>query len=126
MSEDIKNEELEAMSEEEGQEIIVFPHEDGTEEYFVADCHFDVDGKTYAVLVNVTSLVGEDGCGCGCEDHHHDEDCECGFDGDEYESFIARVDYDEDGEPVYAAPETEEEFEKAKAAYNALDFEDEE
>ena len=32
MSEDIKNEELEAMSEEEEQEIIVFPHEDGTEE----------------------------------------------------------------------------------------------
>ncbi len=119
MSEEIKNEELEAMAEEEYDEVIVVTNDAGDEMYFVQECIFPVGDKTFALLVDVTE---EDECeeGCDCHEHHHDEECDC-----EDNVVLARVVFDEDGNPEYIAP-TEEEFEEAKAAYEALEFEDEE
>ena len=59
-------------------------------------------------------LVAIDACAC------EDEDCNCEHEEDEDpDVFIARVDFDEDGEPIYLDP-TDEEFEAVKAVYDKM------
>lgn len=118
MSEDIKNEELEAMAEEEYDEVIVLKDEEGNEMYFVEDFIFPVGKKTFAILINVTEQCDDEEC--GCHEHHHDEECDC-----EEEAILARVEFDEEGNPQYVAP-TDEEYEEAMTAYDALEFDEEE
>lgn len=117
MEKDIKNEELEAMAaEEEADEIVVvLTDEEGNESYFVEEMVLPVDGKNFAILVGVDEDCCEDE---ECECHHHDEE-------DDDNVIIARIDFDENGEPVYVGP-TDEEFEKVREAYENLDWEDDE
>ncbi len=112
MEKDIQNKELDAMTEEEMQEnIVVITDEEGNESYFVEEMVIPVGNKNFAVLVG----IDEDGCGC------EDEDCHCHEHEDDEEEnvIIARIDFDENGEPVYLGP-TDEEFEAVKAEYEKI------
>lgn len=112
MEKDIKNEELEAMAEEEMDNVVVITDEEGNESYFVEEMVIPVGNKNFAILVGVDMDCCEDD-ECHCHDHEHGED-------DEDENvIIARVEFDEDGEPVYVGP-TDEEFEAVKAEYEKL------
>ena len=64
----------------------------------------------YLSLKTQSILVGE-----ACED----EECECHDENDEPDVYIARIDFDEDGEAIYLDP-TEEEFEAVKTAYEEM------
>lgn len=109
MEKDIQNKELEAMTEEEMQEnIVVITDEDGNESYFVEEMVIPVGDKNFAILVGVNADE------CGCED----EACHCHEHGEEDDEnvIIAKIEFDENGEPVYVGP-TDEEFEAVKAEY---------
>ena len=85
--------------------------EEGNESYFVEEMVIPVGNKNFAVLVG----IDEDGCGCENEDchcHEHEDD-------EEENVIIARIDFDENGEPVYLGP-TDEEFEAVKAEYEKI------
>ncbi len=99
-----------AEQEEDLQEdLVVVTDEEGNETYYLEEMVIPVGGKNYAVLVQV------DDCACTEECHCHDAE-----DGDEEENVvIARVEFDENGEPVYLDP-TDEEFAEAQAAYEQL------
>ena len=120
MEKDIKNEELEAMQEEEECAIVVLTDEQGVEHYFAEEAVIPVGDKNFAVLVGVDV---EDCCEdpeCHCHEHEHEAE-----EDDEENVIIARIDFDENGEPVYVGP-TDEEFEAAKKAYAEMFPEEEE
>lgn len=108
MEKDIKNEELEAMAEEEQENIVVLTDENGNESYFVEEMVIPVGDKNFAILVGITVDDCCDDEECHCHDHEDEEEDE--------NVVIARIDFDEDGEPVYVGP-TDEEFEAVKVAY---------
>ena len=96
MEKDIKNAEFDAMTEEEIQDsIVVLTDDEGNESYFIEEMVLPVGDKQFAILVG----INED---C-CEDE--DENV-----------IIARIEFNEEGEPEYVAP-TDEEFEAVKVAY---------
>ncbi|MBQ7318008.1 MAG: DUF1292 domain-containing protein [Phascolarctobacterium sp.] len=109
MEKDIKNEELEAMAEEDMEEsIVVLTDDEGNESYFIEEMVIPVGDKNFAILVGISADCCEDE-ECHCHhDHDHEEEDE--------NVVIARIDFDEDGEPVYVGP-TDEEFEAVKVAY---------
>lgn len=88
--------------------IVTLTGEDGTEEDYEEVDTLEVDGKLFSILVHISAE----------EEHDHDCDCGCGEDT----AIIARIDMI-DGEAVYVAP-TDEEFEKAAKAYEAMVEED--
>lgn len=99
--------ELEMMEDEE--QIVVMTDDEGNEYYYREEMIIPLDGKNFSMLVAVDDCDCEDE-ECSC--HEHEED-------DEPDVFIARVDFDEDGEAIYLDP-TEEEFEAVKVAYEAM------
>ncbi|HIU64748.1 MAG TPA: DUF1292 domain-containing protein [Candidatus Avacidaminococcus intestinavium] len=103
----MENEELELLEDDE--QIVVMTDEEGNEYYYREEMIIPCDDKNFALLVAID--------GCDCED----EECECHEEHEEEEPdvYIARIDFDEDGEAVYLDP-TEEEFEAVKAAYEAM------
>ncbi len=104
-----KIEELEEMEEEQ---IIVVSDEEGNELYYREELVFPVGDDTYAILVGIDI----EAC-----DH---EDCDCHDGEDEENIIIAKVEFDESGEPAYVSP-SDEEFEKVRAAYEAMFSEEE-
>lgn len=92
------------MTMEDEDMIVVFTDDDGNEFYYREDFMVEIDDKKFAVLASL-SPEGEDDCGCD------DEDCECGGD-----TFIARIEKDENGEEIYVDP-TDEEFDAVREAY---------
>ena len=71
----------------------------------------------------------EEECGCGHDHDHahvHDEECGCGHDHEEEDEdegpniILAKIVTDANGEVDIQVP-TDEEFEKARIAYEALD-----
>lgn len=117
--EEKNNEILDNMSFDDEEAIVVtITDDEGNETEFIQEMVVPVGDKQFAVLVALDD--------CDCED----EECECHHDhehGEEEDEnvIIARIDYDEDGEPIYVAP-TDEEFEAFQETYENLDWEDEE
>ena len=106
MEKDIKNAEFDAMTEEEIQDsIVVLTDDEGNESYFIEEMVLPVGDKQFAILVG----INEDCC--------EDEECHCHDHEDEDENvIIARIEFNEEGEPEYVAL-TDEEFEAVKVAY---------
>lgn len=103
---DIEKDMPEAETEEQ---IVIMTDEEGHEFYYREEMVIPVDNKNFAMLVAI-----DDACEC------EDDDCQCHSEEDEDpDVFIARVDFDEDGEPLYLDP-TDEEFEAVKAAYEKM------
>ena len=92
MSEEMNNELEEVI-------IVTATDDDGNEVNYQEVQRIDIDGKVFALLVEVPDS----------------EDDDADDDGD---AIVARVDV-EDGEEVYVAP-TDEEFEEVQKAYDAL------
>ena len=92
MSEEMNNELEEVI-------IVTATDDDGNEVNYQEVQRIDIDGKVFALLVEVPDS----------------EDDDADDDGD---AIVARVDV-EDGEEVYVAP-TDEEFEAVQKAYDAL------
>lgn len=92
----------EKLLETEDQEaVVVITDEEGNETYYLEEMVIPMDQKNFALL---TQIPGED-----------DTDP----DDEEDNVIIARVDFDENGEPVYLDP-TDEEFEAVRKAYEEI------
>ena len=107
---DLKDIKLDGFNDEvEEENIIEITDDDGNVTYFAEEMVIPVNGKNFAILVEVPI-----------------DEAEVVETGDE-NVIIARIDFDEKGEPLYVGP-TEEEFEEVKAAYETMtaDWDDEE
>lgn len=92
----------EKLLETEDQEaVVVITDEEGNETYYLEEMVIPMDQKNFALL---TQIPEED-------DTDPDEE--------EDNVIIARVDFDENGEPVYLDP-TDEEFEAVRKAYEEI------
>ena len=92
----------EKLLETEDQEaVVVITDEEVNETYYLEEMVIPMDQKNFALL---TQIPGED-----------DTDP----DDEEDNVIIARVDFDENGEPVYLDP-TDEEFEAVRKAYEEI------
>ncbi|MBR2181845.1 MAG: hypothetical protein IJ858_00200 [Acidaminococcaceae bacterium] len=122
--------------EEETIETYEFTDDEGQDHCFVVESKFKVGEDDYVALLEVDPAIfeeGEDECGCGHEHgqehahaHEHGDECGCGHEhGDEDEDeepniILAKIVTDADGEVDIQVP-TDEEFEKARKAYEALE-----
>ena len=122
--------------EEETIETYEFTDDEGQDHCFVVESRFKVGEDDYVALLEVDPAIfeeGEDECGCGHEHgqehahaHEHGDECGCGHEhGDEDEDeepniILAKIVTDADGEVDIQVP-TDEEFEKARKAYEALE-----
>ena len=122
--------------EEETIETYEFTDDEGQDHCFVVESKFKVGEDDYVALLEVDPAIfeeGEDECGCGHEhgqEHahapEHGDECGCGHEhGDEDEDeepniILAKIVTDADGEVDIQVP-TDEEFEKARKAYEALE-----
>ena len=118
--------------EEETVETYEFTDDDGQDHCFVVESKFKVGKDDYVALLEVDPAIFSDEdeeCDCGHDHVHahvHDEECDCGHDHeaeDEDEQpniILAKIVTDENGEVDIQVP-TDEEFEKARIAYEALD-----
>lgn len=95
------------MDTEDQEAVIMVTDEDGNESYYLEEMVIPMDNKNFAMLTE----LGKD-----------DED-----DEESDNVIIARIEFNENGDPIYLDP-TEEEFEKVKAAYEQImdEMEDEE
>lgn len=89
-------------------DIIEMHDEEGNTYLYQQEEIFVVDQDKYAILVPVEDEHEHHHCDCGCE---HDEDGVA--------AIIAKIVVNEDGEEEYVDP-TDEEFNAAVAAYDAL------
>ena len=122
--------------EEETIETYEFTDDEGQDHCFVVESKFKVGEDDYVALLEVDPAIfeeREDECGCGHEHgqehahaHEHGDECGCGHEhGDEDEDeepniILAKIVTDADGEVDIQVP-TDEEFEKARKAYEALE-----
>jgi len=83
---------------EDQEELVIITDEAGNETYYREEMVIPVDNKNFAMLVRAE------------EDPSGDA---------EDTVLIARMEFDADGEPIYLDP-TEEEFEEARKAYDAI------
>ena len=88
------------------QVVVEMTDEDGNVYYYVEEMIIPVGDERFALLVSVEPTE------CECED----EDCDC---GENFDSIIAKIIVDENGEDLYVEP-TDEEFEAVEKAYNKL------
>ncbi|MFR7418304.1 DUF1292 domain-containing protein [uncultured Megasphaera sp.] len=101
MSEEMNNELEEVI-------IVTATDDDGNEVNYREKYRFELDGKVFALLVEVPDRD---------DDADFDDDGDADFD-DDGDEILARVDM-EDGEEVYVAP-TDEEFEAANAELDRI------
>ena len=118
--------------EEETIETYEFTDDDGQDHCFVVESKFKVGEDDYVALLEVDpAIVSEEAeeCDCGHDHAHahvHDEECGCGHDHEEEDEdeepniILAKIVTDANGDVDIQVP-TDEEFEKAKIAYEALD-----
>ena len=88
------------------QVVVEMTDEDGNVYYYVEEMIIPVGDERFALLVSVEPTE------CECDD----EDCDC---GEDFDSIIAKIIVDENGEDLYVEP-TDEEFEAVEKAYNKL------
>ena len=121
----------EVMDAEETIETYEFTDDEGQDHCFVVESKFKVGKDDYVALLEVDPAIFADGDEeCGCEEHEHAhahaETCGCGHDhgeedlDEEPNIILAKIVTDENGEVDIQVP-TDEEFEKARIAYEALD-----
>ena len=118
--------------EEETIETYEFTDEDGQDHCFVVESKFKVGKDDYVALLEVDPAIfseEDEECGCGHDHAHahvHDEECGCGHDHEEEDEdeepniILAKIVTDANGEVDIQVP-TDEEFEKARIAYEALE-----
>ncbi|WP_416181823.1 DUF1292 domain-containing protein [Acidaminococcus timonensis] len=101
-------EEKDLLQTEDQEAVVVITDEKGNESYYLEEMVIPMDNKNFALL---TQIPEED-------DTDPDED---DTDPDEAEDnvIIARMDFDENGEPVYLDP-TDEEFDAVRRAYEEI------
>lgn len=87
-------------SEDQG-DLVVITDEDGNESYYLEEMVIPMDGKNFALLTAVQEEEAAD---------------------EADEVIIARVEFDEKGEPVYLDP-TDEEFSAVRKAYETMMYE---
>ena len=123
-------------NEEETIETYEFMDDNGQKQCFVVESRFKVGNDDYVALLEVdpASFDEEEECGCGHDhaehahaEHAHDGDCGCGHDHGAAEAddevftiILAKIKTDENGDVDIEVP-SDEEFEKARIAYEALD-----
>ena len=88
------------MDTEDQQAVIMVTDEQGNESYYLEEMVIPMDNKNFAMLTE----LGKDG-----EETDDEED----------NVIIARIEFNENGDPIYLDP-TDEEFEKVKAAYEQI------
>jgi len=88
------------------QVVVEMTDEDGNVYYYVEEMIIPVGDERFALLVSVEPTE------CECDD----DDCDC---GEDFDSIIAKIIVDENGEDLYVEP-TDEEFEAVEKAYNKL------
>lgn len=94
----------ETLLETEDQEaVVVITDEKGNETYYLEEMVIPMDSKNFALLTQIPENDDTD---------PDDED-------NEDNVIIARVDFDENGDPVYLDP-TDEEFETVRKAYEEI------
>ena len=86
--------------------LIEMTDEDGNVFYYVEEMIIPVGEENFALLVEVKD-----------DEHEHGEGCACGCEDDDV--IIAKIVLNEDGQEEYIEP-TDEEFERAQAAYEKL------
>ena len=118
--------------EEETIETYEFTDDDGQDHCFVVESKFKVGKDDYVALLEVDPAIfseEDEECGCGHDHayaHVHDEECGCGHDHEEEDEdeetniILAKIVTDANGEVDIQVP-TDEEFEKARIAYEALE-----
>jgi hypothetical protein len=118
--------------EEETIETYEFTDDDGQDHCFVVESRFKVGEDDYVALLEVDPAIfseEEEACDCGHDHAHahvHDEECGCGHDHEEEDEddepniILAKIVTDANGDVDIQVP-TDEEFEKARIAYEALD-----
>jgi ABC-type nickel/cobalt efflux system permease component RcnA len=118
--------------EEETIETYEFTDEDGQDHCFVVESRFKVGKDDFVALLEVDPAIfseEEEECGCGHDHAHahvHDEECGCGHEHEEEDEdeetniILAKIVTDANGEVDIQVP-TDEEFEKARIAYEALE-----
>ena len=118
--------------EEETIETYEFTDDDGQDHCFVVESKFKVGKDDYVALLEVDPAIfseEDEECGCGHDHAHahvHDEECGCGHDHEEEDEdeepniILAKIVTDANGDVDIQVP-TDEEFEKARIAYEALD-----
>ncbi|WP_317302100.1 DUF1292 domain-containing protein [Acidaminococcus timonensis] len=94
-------EEKDLLQTEDQEAVVVITDEKGNESYYLEEMVIPMDNKNFALL---TQIPEEDDT-----------------DPDEAEDnvIIARMDFDENGEPVYLDP-TDEEFDAVRRAYEEI------
>ena len=118
--------------EEETIETYEFTDDDGQDHCFVVESKFKVGKDDYVALLEVDPAIfseEDEECGCGHDHAHahvHDEECGCGHDHEEEDEdeepniILAKIVTDANGEVDIQVP-SDEEFEKARIAYEALE-----
>lgn len=98
------SEEKEFEDVEEQEQIVEIVDSEGNKTYFIEEMLLPVGDKTFSILVETKA----------------DEDMEAEDVEDEEENVIvAKVEFDQDGEPMYLDP-TDEEYEQFKVAYEQM------
>ncbi|MCH3951140.1 MAG: DUF1292 domain-containing protein [Acidaminococcus sp.] len=92
--------EKDMMDTQDQEELVIITDEAGNETYYTEEMVIPVDNKNFALLVKAQA------------------DDEAAEDDDDT-VIIARMEFDENGEPLYLDP-TDEEFEVVKKAYDAI------
>jgi len=95
-----KNDDEKLLATEDQEAVVVITDEKGNESYYLEEMVIPMDGKNFALLTQIPE-----------EDNTDPEE--------EDNVIIARVDFDDKGDPVYLDP-TDEEFEAVRKAYEEI------
>lgn len=131
---------LKQVADEEIIETFEFTDDNGQDHCFVVESHFKVGKDDYVALMEVNpAIFEEEECDCGHDHagqehaaHVHTKECGCGHDAEaeepeeeepeeeELNIILAKMVTDENGEVDIQVP-SDDEFEKARIAYEALE-----
>lgn len=94
-------EEKDMLQTEDQEAVVVITDEEGNESYYLEEMVIPMDNKNFALLTQIP------------------EDDDTDPDDAEDNVIIARMDFDDNGDPVYLDP-TDEEFEAVRKAYDEI------
>lgn len=94
-------EEKDLLQTEDQEAVVVITDEEGNESYYLEEMVIPMDNKNFALLTQIP------------------EDDDTDPDEAEDNVIIARMDFDDNGEPVYLDP-TDEEFDAVRRAYEEI------
>ena len=94
-------EEKNLLQTEDQEAVVVITDEEGNESYYLEEMVIPIDNKNFALLTQIP------------------EDDDTDPDDAEDNVIIARMDFDDNGDPVYLDP-TDEEFEAVRKAYEEI------